>query len=1060
MKKRIGILSFLFCICMLAMPNVQVKAASFASGMGTVSNPYKIETPAQLNEIRNYSDKHFVLVNDIDLSQDRKTRDWQPIKTFSGSLDGNGYSIKNLYVEQENSSVGLIVEASNATIKNVSLTDVNLSGKNTAGLVVKVPSGSQLTIDGCNVVGTLKGKQVSAGLVAQAYGKVAIRNVSANGTIEGGLLGGIIGEMNEGQVTYATYKGSISKTGYSYYYSLGGIVGQINTNTTNALIDSCDVEATLSNGGGIVGSANGGSIKNCTMQGSINGYGGGILAVSTSFYGEEKNRIQVLNCTNKADITIGGGGGIVGQANDGCTIKNCINYGNVTGRMESGGIAGMLMRNGLVEDCVNYGDMQAFDKDDGTGAAGGIVGRTVDYMSFNDKDTSQVVNSISFGKSVGDYPGTICGVSGVDFMFAGCYYTFDQRPVGRGNSEGTYRVGEVRNPLIHVGTTQSMESIYGKEVSITPLEVKDATIIEISNNKLVGRASGTTVVTFKIEFDWNGNKLYYQNRQSIEVVSNGFAGGQGTHEDPYQVATVEQLELVRSYPNAYYRLENDIDLYSVRSFEPIGSKKAAFTGGFDGNNHVISGLTVTKQTEYAGLFGLVCNATIENIGLEDAYITTGKYAGGIVGYALAANIENCIVNGEIAATSVQNNYAGLIVGYMQDGKLDNSCGVGAVKSAYAGVFAGYIDTVPTNCYWYQPYSNKGVGTGTSQSVNAVKKIDLGINNMTVGDRVGTAVMARATVPTTNFKLYGTPTNYSYKSSSNTKIIKIVNGQLVAVSNGTTMVNVTVSFKNGKSVNLDYQVAVKQQMSKVSVSAITTQMFTNKNITPKIVVKDGNKVLSVNDYSISYSNNRNPGKASVTITGKGNYSGTKTIYFTIQLPKVQTPSYAVSQNTVKLSWKAISGVNGYEVYQYSTKKNTNVKATTLQIGKLASGTAYQYKVRAYKMVAGKKVYGAYSNVVKPVTKLKTPSVSLKAGKGLVTVKWSKTTGAKGYELQMSTKKGSSYKTIKEEKSNAKVSYTKTKLTKGKTYYFRVRAYQVVNGKKVYTGYSSVKSVKVK
>ena len=62
--------------------------------------------------------------------------------------------------------------------------------------------------------------------------------------------------------------------------------------------------------------------------------------------------------------------------------------------------------------------------------------------------------------------------------------------------------------------------------------------------------------------------------------------------------------------------------------------------------------------------------------------------------------------------------------------------------------------------------------------------------------------------------------------------------------------------------------------------------------------------------------------------------------------------------------------------------------------------------------------------------------------------------------MATSKNGKYSRIATLKGNSKVSYTKTRLTKGKTYYFKVAAYTVANGKMLYSSFSSVKAVKIK
>jgi hypothetical protein len=75
-------------------------------------------------------------------------------------------------------------------------------------------------------------------------------------------------------------------------------------------------------------------------------------------------------------------------------------------------------------------------------------------------------------------------------------------------------------------------------------------------------------------------------------------------------------------------------------------------------------------------------------------------------------------------------------------------------------------------------------------------------------------------------------------------------------------------------------------------------------------------------------------------------------------------------------------------------------------------------------------------------------------------WKKVTGATGYEVYRSTKKKSGYKKVATIKKASTVKYTKKKLKKGKTYYFKIRAYRTVNGKNVYSKFTSAKKVKIK
>ena len=238
-------------------------------------------------------------------------------------------------------------------------------------------------------------------------------------------------------------------------------------------------------------------------------------------------------------------------------------------------------------------------------------------------------------------------------------------------------------------------------------------------------------------------------------------------------------------------------------------------------------------------------------------------------------------------------------------------------------------------------------------------------------------------------------------------------------------------------------------------------YDGKAKTPSVTVIDANnKTIPSSNYKVTYASGRtNPGTYKVTVAFDGNYSGTKTLTFSINL-KLGKPSVKASQTTTtaKLSWGKVSGANGYEVYNSSKKQLASTTKLSYTVSKLKAGTAYTYYVRAYKKIGSNTYYSDYVKV-STATKPKTPTLKVKAGSKKATLIWSKQTGT-GYEIYMSTKKNSSYSKIKTVTSYKTVKYTKTGLKKGKKYYFKIRAYKTVNGKKEYGSYSSAKSVKVK
>ena len=159
--------------------------------------------------------------------------------------------------------------------------------------------------------------------------------------------------------------------------------------------------------------------------------------------------------------------------------------------------------------------------------------------------------------------------------------------------------------------------------------------------------------------------------------------------------------------------------------------------------------------------------------------------------------------------------------------------------------------------------------------------------------------------------------------------------------------------------------------------VKDQVYTGKEIKPdvKVSARDGkNTVVLVRDkdYAVSYKNNKNVGIATIEITGKGVYTGTKVLRFTIN-PKptrfVSVVSKAKKQ--MQLTWKKGSGIKGYEI-EYSLKKDFK-NAKTIKISKpgtvkksvkrLKSGKKYYIRIRTWKKVNGVVYYSAWSKIKK-------------------------------------------------------------------------------------------------
>lgn len=172
--------------------------------------------------------------------------------------------------------------------------------------------------------------------------------------------------------------------------------------------------------------------------------------------------------------------------------------------------------------------------------------------------------------------------------------------------------------------------------------------------------------------------------------------------------------------------------------------------------------------------------------------------------------------------------------------------------------------------------------------------------------------------------------------------------------------------------------------------------------------------------------------------------------------------AASTTSIKVSWNAVSGADGYAVYRATSANGTysklgTVTTTNRTCGSLSSGKQYFFKVCAYKVVNGKTCYGKYSSVVSAVTTPGTPTVKVASStSSSVKLSWGAVSNATGYEVYRSTSANGTYSKLGWVSSTSR---NCTGLTKGKTYYFKVRAFVEIDGVKYYGNYSSVVSKSV-
>ena len=227
-------------------------------------------------------------------------------------------------------------------------------------------------------------------------------------------------------------------------------------------------------------------------------------------------------------------------------------------------------------------------------------------------------------------------------------------------------------------------------------------------------AAGTAFITCTFT---NGKTFVYKMKNATDWQ----AGGEYTYtvsltaaKDPgytiegngsYTVTSADGLMHVADLVNGgktdiNITLDKNIDL-TGKDWTPIGTSfKNSYTGTFDGGGHTITGLTVTTNDKYAGLFGYIGNAgTVKNVVMEGVLITSNNgssQAGGVAGFS-RGTIENCSVSGSVSGTV----YVGGVVGAQWGGSITGCSSSATVKGTVdVGGVAGQTNSnaTMTACY--------------------------------------------------------------------------------------------------------------------------------------------------------------------------------------------------------------------------------------------------------------------------------------------------------------------------------------------------------------------------
>ena len=497
---------------------------------------------------------------------------------------------------------------------------------------------------------------------------------------------------------------------------------------------------------------------------------------------------------------------------------------------------------------------------------------------------------------------------------------------------------------------------YGKKAN---LNCSSSVTIVAGQSKNIGASSSTSgaVLTYKsttpsiCTVDKNGNVTAFKTGTGYVTVTASANGYNSVSKDVKIVVSKKSLN------NGLLTLSETSYVYDGTYKKPTAT--VTFGGKVlqEGKDYTISyrnNLNVGVATVIAAGMGDYTGYTSKNF-----TITKRAMAGGTVSVASSVSF-----TGSNIAPSVTVKVAGwtLTNGTDYTVSYSNNKNVGTSniyvygKGNYSGSLSAKFDIVPAKQQiqkletkykgFYIDWAQKGSATGYDVEYSVNSNMSGAVSKHLTANKPDTLTVSGLT---------GNKTYYVRVRSYTNRNGKVYYGAWSDV-------------KGIKTANND--------ITKATVSGISTKAFTGKAITQNVTVKVGGTVLkNGTDYTVSYSNNKKVGKATVKITGKGKYGGVITKTFKINPAKQEIQKLTAKSKAFFIDWAQKGSATGYEIQYATNSKFTGAKKVTITnnktdkttVSKLSANKKYYVRVRSYTTVKGTKYYGAWSATKTVTTK---------------------------------------------------------------------------------------------
>ncbi len=741
-----------------------------AGGPELVNAQTQISDWHDLNDIRNNLDGDYILVNNLDentagyadvaapIADDGNG--WIPVGNFAGPFtgifDGNEHAVNGLTINRPGENeIGLFGRlGSGSEITGLALQDIDITGQNYVGGLAGVNQGS---IVECSATGSITGSGRVGGLLGHNnFGTVA--DSYNTSLVEGEIrVGGLAGE-NEGIITNTYSIGSVTGDG-----SVGGLLGSNSFGTVNDSYWNTETSGLENNGtgeggsGGITGLTtfqirNQSNFNNWDFEETWNIVNGAFFPLNKDFIpdevpglrftggiGSEEDPFQIstlehlqavkdflssafilnndLDASDTQSWNDGKGFEPIGDAENPFTgsldgnshavtgltisrpdeddiglfggldngaeiIRLTLDEVNVTGQNQVGGLAG-IYNDGTITQSYVTGSVS------GEINVGGLAGKITNGIITQSYTTAGVNGDDRVGGLIGMQEGGT-----VTYSYAAGSVTGNTNTAGLVSENNG---GSVTNSYWNIETTGQSDSDGG--IGLNNIQMRTETTFtgwDFTDTWQIGEAPDHS-------YPW----LQNLPQNPPPGYQEGFiAGGDGTEANPYQILTIDELQLMKNYLESHFILITDIDASATQTwnqgkgFEPIGKAGSSdnyFTGSLDGNGHKITGLTINRPDEdKIGLFGASSySAKITHVGLEEANVVGQNYVGVLAG-DVRHPITDCYATGRVEGVEDVGGLvgAGSVI-------INSNASVRVIGTSNVGGLIGYLsldDSELTNTY--------------------------------------------------------------------------------------------------------------------------------------------------------------------------------------------------------------------------------------------------------------------------------------------------------------------------------------------------------------------------